>query len=609
VRVWIGILCSIPAVWGADVPRAHIREAAARAVTLLQSSQKTWYAKQSCSSCHHQFLPALAFQAARGQGIPIDETSAHADAVKAFVYTDPDRAVQYTSLIEPAMDDAFRLVSANAAGVRPNLVTAVYARLIASRQNPDGDWDGFHGRPPSSYSGFTQTALALRAIQLYSHPSQRADVHARIVRARNWLASHSPRNTEERTWQLLGLSWAEADRTNMDQAARALAGNQQPDGGWNSLDGRASDAYSTGEALVALHDAGGMPASDPVWRRGADFLLKTQAADGSWYVATRIHAPISPPYFETGYPYGHNQYISAMGACWAVMALTRALGPARPPAEPSLKEAEPSSLAPWAETVLFGTAGDLKHMLDNGLDPNSATPTGGTTALMMAAPDLEKMKLLVDRGAKVNARAKTKYSALMVTAQYRDSSAAIRWLLDRGAEVRLPPGQGAPLFNANPLFLAAYAGNADILRKLRDCGIKVDDTMVVAGTFPSTPLMGAALLGKTSVVRALLDIGAAVDRPEADTGFTALDETVIGNDIDMVRLLISRGADVNHIDNLGMTPLLWAASADFGDSAMVDLLLHSGAHAGARSKDGLTAIDLARKYKHTHLLASLGSRQ
>ena len=38
--------------------------------------------------------------------------------------------------------------------------------------------------------------------------------------------------------------------------ARELAGTQQPDGGWNSLDGRASDAYSSGEALVVLHDAG-----------------------------------------------------------------------------------------------------------------------------------------------------------------------------------------------------------------------------------------------------------------------------------------------------------------------------------------------------------------
>ncbi len=603
----IALLCSIQAVcWGADFPDARVRDAAARAITLIQSTQKTWYAKQSCHSCHHQFLPALAFRAAREQGIPVDEAIAHSDAVKAFVYTDLDRAVQYTDLIEPAMDDAFRLVAADSAGVRPNLVTAVYARLIAARQNPAGDWDSFHQRPPSSYSSFTQTALAVRAIQIYSHPSQKADVHARIARAYTWLTSHTPRDTEERAYRLLGLFWAHADRTVLVEAARDLASTQQPDGGWNSLDGRPSDAYSTGQTLVALYDAGAIPVSDAGWRRGIEFLLKTQAGDGSWHVATRLYGPVSPPYFETGYPYGHDQFISASGACWAVIALARALGSARSAPQPTLTEAAPSDAEPWAETILFGTVEDLKHLLDKGLNPNSATRAGGTTALMMAAPDIEKLKLLADRGAKINARAKSKYSALMVAAQYRDASPAIRWLLERGAEVRLPPGQGAPINNASPLFLAAYAGNADILRTLRDAGDKVDDKILLLGRIPLSPLVGASLLGKTSVVRALLDIGAAVDKPE-EAGITALGDAVLGNQIEMARLLIERGADVNHVDELGMTPLLWAASVDFGDSAMIDLLLKSGALASIRSKDGLAAVDFARKYRHTHVLASLGA--
>ena len=50
-------------------------------------------------------------------------------------------------------------------------------------------------------------------------------------------------------------------------------------------------------------------------------------------------------------------------------------------------------------------------------------------------------------------------------------------------------------------------------------------------------------------------------------------------------------------------PLLYAASIDFGDAAMVDLLLkNGGADRRARNKDGLTALDLARKYNHSHLL-------
>jgi ankyrin repeat protein len=62
---------------------------------------------------------------------------------------------------------------------------------------------------------------------------------------------------------------------------------------------------------------------------------------------------------------------------------------------------------------------------------------------------------------------------------------------------------------------------------------------------------------------------------------------------------------VNHADKKGMTPLLYAASIDFGDSAMADLLVRSGARTGARTREGLTALDLAHKYNHTHLVVSL----
>jgi ankyrin repeat protein len=53
-----------------------------------------------------------------------------------------------------------------------------------------------------------------------------------------------------------------------------------------------------------------------------------------------------------------------------------------------------------------------------------------------------------------------------------------------------------------------------------------------------------------------------------------------------------------------MTPLLWAANIDFGDAAMIDLLLQSGAKADIRNKDGLTPLELARKFAHTNLISA-----
>ncbi len=69
---------------------------------------------------------------------------------------------------------------------------------------------------------------------------------ARTERARAWFLSHQPRATEERVSQLLGASWTGADQATLQKMAGELKATQQTDGGWNSHDGRSSDAYSTG---------------------------------------------------------------------------------------------------------------------------------------------------------------------------------------------------------------------------------------------------------------------------------------------------------------------------------------------------------------------------
>lgn len=396
--------------------------------------------------------------------------------------------------------------------------------------------------------------------------------------ARAWLASHHPTDTEERTFQLLGLLWTGADSAVLQKCARELFESQQPDGGWG-------DAYSTGEALVALAGSGSVPVSDRKWRRGIEFLVKTQAQDGTWHVKSRLHppAPLSPNYFESDYPYGHDQFLSAMGASWAVMALARALGPAHPAEIPSLVK---PSVPSWAEAAIFGSDA-------GGLDPNAATPFG-TTVLMMAAPNAAKMKVLLDHGANPNAVTKDGYSALLMSAHYSGSGPALQLLLDRGAELHQP----GSLFHAYPLALAAIAGNAEAVTQLHAAGDAVDDIYDYAGLQPAAPLVLISSMDETAVAQALLDAGATVDKPDGD-GLTALQWATLANKTNMARLLIEHGADVNHVDKQGMTALLYAVSIDFGDAEMIDLLKKSGAKQDARTREGLTALDLERKYHHS----------
>jgi ankyrin repeat protein len=82
---------------------------------------------------------------------------------------------------------------------------------------------------------------------------------------------------------------------------------------------------------------------------------------------------------------------------------------------------------------------------------------------------------------------------------------------------------------------------------------------------------------------------------------------VVNNYVDVARLLLARGANANFVDRFGYTPLLLAASVDFGDSAMLELLLASGADIRARTKQGESALDLARKYGHARLVKILES--
>src|ERR1700726_1127091 len=103
MRTWI-VLCSVSIAFGAGTSANRIRDSATRAIALLQAGQKTWYSKINCHSCHHQFQPAMAFRVARAHGIPVDEATAHADAARAFPFTDVDAAIQYRDVQETTMD-------------------------------------------------------------------------------------------------------------------------------------------------------------------------------------------------------------------------------------------------------------------------------------------------------------------------------------------------------------------------------------------------------------------------------------------------------------------------------------------------------------------------
>jgi hypothetical protein len=164
-------------------------------------------------------------------------------------------------------------------------------------------------------------AHSAKVCALYAPKVDEAECEGAIQLAAAWLGKVEPKTNQDRIWRLLRLAWAATDKNATRKALRELLTAQRSDGGWPDLPSMESNAYATGRALVALQTAG-LAVSDPAYQRGLQFLLNTQMEDGSWYVKTRALA--LQPYFDNGFPYGVDQWISAAGTSWATMALTLA---------------------------------------------------------------------------------------------------------------------------------------------------------------------------------------------------------------------------------------------------------------------------------------------
>lgn len=585
------------------VNEAEVRMASAKALQRIQHSQAVWYKKQVCTSCHHQLLPEMTLTFARERGVSFNETVAQEMTMAAFAgLKDLDTVVQGYDYID-VFFDSWVLTSASVVGIKPNLSTDAYAQFIASRQQADGSWPTIDARPPQAHSPFAATAIGAQAMRQYLPARLKGEQETRLRKARAWLLKSQPRTTEDRTFQLLGLLWTGADANARQKAAQQLLAEQRADGGWSQLPVMASDAYSTGEALFALHQGVGLKTSDPAYQRGLRFLLNSQQADGSWRVASRLHppAPVSPPYVDTEFPEGHDQFISIMGTSWAINALLQAL-PIQAKRTAPLELAT-TEQAEWVRVALSGSAAELKKLLEAGMKPEAKT-AAGTTALMLAARDLEKVKLLLARGADVNARASTGITALMVAARHRGKAEVVRLLLAKGAK----PNADAEVRNdASALFFAAMAGDVQTAKTLVAAGAKPDHKMKLLGQFVSTPLITAAVNDDVAMAEFLISKGANPNEVDTD-GLTALDWATLTNHANVVQTLIARGARINHVDNFGMTPLLYAASVDFGDTTVLEKLIAAGADVKAKNKQGQTALDLARSFNYTKAASLLSNK-
>jgi hypothetical protein len=292
---------------------------------LVKGAKGSLEQRKQCFNCHNQGLPVMALVTARSRGFPVDyeHLQQQLQFTAEFLARNKHRYREGEGQNGQVDTAGYALWTLDKGGWNPDDTTAAVAEYLLQRQNDQEFWQPDARRPPAEQSLFTSTYVALRGLKVFGAPDQIERIDARIERARQWLLKTAPQETEDSVFRLRGLQLINASDEVVRQAASDLELQQREDGGWAQKVDMLSDAYATGTALVALHEAGDLATDDPVYRKGMAYLISTQLEDGSWHVVSR--AKPFQTYFESGYPHGKDQFISIAAASWSTTALLMSL--------------------------------------------------------------------------------------------------------------------------------------------------------------------------------------------------------------------------------------------------------------------------------------------
>lgn len=239
----------------------------------------------------------------------------------------------------------------------------------------------------------------------------------------------------------------------------------------------------------------------------------------------------------------------------------------------------------------------VNYLLERGAKVDVQNKNG-TTPLMVAASrgNAEIVAMLIAHKANINTTDKFGYTAMFYAVEQK-SAAVIKRLLAAGAN---PNIKGEFGWTVIMVLAGERAGYLSTIKKFHNKGVSLN---AAENQFGLTALaINSMLQGDYSVFKYLVDNGANINRIDK-LKRTPLLYAMVNKNYPKIRYLINKGANPRLGLYKGLTPLMFAAAR--GNSYIVKLLVDSGAKPKFRNKHGKSAIDYARKRRFRRITSYL----
>lgn len=196
---------------------------------------------------------------------------------------------------------------------------------------------------------------------------------------------------------------------------------------------------------------------------------------------------------------------------------------------------------------------------------------------------INMMKLLIDNKANINYTDENGFNPLNIAIESGDMELT-KFLITNGANVNSLMQDGVSLIG-----YAIAQNNMDLLQILIENGANVNYTG--GDSWANTPLQTASRLGLDNVVRILLTRNADINAVDMN-GNTALHTAALNSQLSVVKLLLEKNPSLDIQNKVGNTALHLAVIS--GNIDIVGELALKGANTRIRNNDGKYPRDIAR---------------